>query len=488
MKKFIQLAILLAFFTTNTTNTYSQQFVKKSIKVFENTQSSAFGMAAIDYDSDGWIDIFGVDLQGVERLFHNEGNGEFKLINIDKGGFNGGTTDCGLSWGDYDNDGDPDPFIGTQVGVNHFFRNDGAKGFTRITEGQIATDSLNSFDAVWVDYDNDGWLDLYTCNMKSFNINARPGAPNFFYHNNGDGTFDRIENNGVSAEKGNTITGSFADYDNDGDVDLFVPEMGSHNFFYTNNGDGTFEANSKSVIVEDTTVSLSGCWADYDNDGDLDIFVTNGVIDQKDMLYKNNGDGSFTRIYNSPLVENSASAWNGAWGDIDNDGDEDLYVSVWGGKNLFYLNNGDGIFIKNDESPIVTDSENSNTSVSIWGDFNNDGDLDLVTADCAIGKINFYENNGNSNNWVNIKLIGTESNKSAIGAQIRVRANINGKIVTQMREISANNGFRSIHDGFRAHFGLGDAQEIESIQVRWPSGKISIKSHISINQHLSLTE
>ena len=487
MKKFILInsILLLAIISIES---YSQTFIRKSVQSFENTLTASFGMAAIDYDSDGLLDVFGVDLNGEERLFHNEGNGVFKLISNENGGINGGTTDCGLSWGDYDNDGDPDPFIGTQLGENHFFRNDGEKGFTRVTEGHIVTDSLSSFDAVWVDYDNDGWLDLYTCNLKSFHYIGRPGKPNFFFHNNGDGTFSKVEKSMISLDKGNTITASFADYDNDGDADLFVPEMGSNNYFYTNNGDGTFSSVSDGDIVQDTTVSLSASWSDYDNDGDLDLFVTNGVIPQKDMFYKNNNDGSFTRIFDSPLVENSASAWNGAWGDIDNDGDEDLYVSVWGGQNYFYLNNGDGTFTQNDESPIISDSKNSNTSVSVWGDFDNDGDLDFITADCAISKNIYYENTGNSNHWLRIKLIGTKSNKSAIGAQVRIKAKINGESITQMREVSASNGFRSISNDFWAHFGLGDASIIESLQIRWPSGKISNRTNIGSNQFMTIKE
>ncbi len=488
MKKIIQLNVLLTCAAFLTTNTYSQSFIRKPIPSFDNTSVAAFGMSAIDYDLDGLLDVFCVDLVGVERLFHNEGNGIFKLITIDQGGINGGTTDCGLSWGDYDNDGDPDLFIGTQLGENHFFRNNAKMGFSRVIEGSLVTDSLSSFDAVWVDYDNDGWLDILTCNLKSFNINARPGASNYFFHNNRDGSFTKIVDDVVSTDKGNTITGSFADYDNDGDVDLFAPDMGSNNYFYTNNGDGTFSSVSKGEIVEDTTVSLSAAWADYDNDGDLDIFVTNGVIEQKDMLYRNNGDGTFKRIFDSPPVENSASAWNGAWGDIDNDGDEDLYVSVWGGQNYFYINNGDGTFSQNDESSIISDSKSSNTSVSVWGDFDNDGDLDFITADCASARNLYYENTGNSNHWLRIKLIGTVSNKSAIGAQVRLKTTINGRSVRQMREISASNGFRSISNDFWPHFGLGDAQTIEYLEIRWPSGKVTRQTNVSTDQILTITE
>jgi len=484
MKKINRLKLLFICLLFISTQTFSQIFTRKSINSFDSTSVTAFGMSAIDYDSDGLLDVFGIDLTGEDRLFHNEGNGTFKLIK----GINGGTRDCGLSWGDFDNDGDPDPFIGTQYGVNHFFKNDGDKGFTRVTDGLIVTDSLNSFDAVWVDYDNDGWLDLFTCNVLSFDIKSRPGTPNFLFHNNGDRTFTKIENDVISAAKGNNITGSFADYDNDGDVDLFVPDMGSNNYFYINNGNGSFTEVTNGDIIGDTTISLCGSWADYDNDGDLDIFVANGVVAQKDMLYNNNGDGSFTRILESPVVNNSASAWNGAWGDIDNDGDEDLYVSIWGGKNYFYLNNGDGTFSQNDDDPIVKDSENSSTSVSVWGDFDNDGDLDFITADCASKRNIYYENTGNKNHWIRIKLIGTVSNRSAIGAQVRIKATINGESVWQMREISASNGFRSISNDFWAHFGLGKTDKIDFIEVRWPSGKVSKQTNISPDQFLTITE
>ncbi len=488
MKNFIRLNLLLIALLFIANQSFSQIFKRKVISSFENTSIAAFGMSAIDYNSDGLLDLFGIDLKGEDRLFKNEGKGKFKLIDIGSGGIDGGTRDCGLSWGDFDNDGDPDPYIGTQAGINHFFRNDGKKGFTRITEGIIATDSLNSFDAVWTDYDNDGNLDLFTCNVLTFDYKPRPGTPNFLFKNAGNGAFTKIINNVISADKGNTITGSFADYDNDGDVDLFVPDMGKNNYLYKNNGDGSFTKVTEGDIVEDKSLSLCGSWSDYDNDGDLDIFVANGVIPQKDMLFNNNGDGTFKRIHEGPVVNNSASAWNVAWGDVDNDGDEDLYVSVWAGKNYFYINNGDGTFSQNSKDPIVADSDSTNTSVSVWGDFDNDGDLDFVTADCASSRNIYYENKGNSNHWIRIKLIGTISNKSAIGAQVRVKAEINGKKVIQMREISASNGFRSISNDFWAHFGLGDADKIDSIEIRWPSGKKTNKRNIDPDQILTITE
>lgn len=330
MKNFIKFKLILVCLTFISNQSFSQIFKRKLVSSFENTGTAAFGMSAIDYNSDGLLDLFCVDLKGDERLFRNEGK----------------------------------------------------EGFTRITKGIIATDTLNSFDAVWVDYNNDGNIDLFTCNVLSFGIKIRPGAQNFLFQNMGNGTFSKIENNVVSKDKGNSITGSFADYDNDGDVDLFVPDMGQNNYLYENNGDGSFTKVTKGDIVKDSSVSLCGSWADFDNDGDLDF----------------------------------------------------------------------------------------------------------VTADCVSSRNIYYENLGNSNRRIRIKLIGTVSNKSAIGAQVRIKAIINGKSVLQMREISASNGFRSISNDFRAHFGLGDADKIDSIHIRWPSGKTSTQKNINPNQFLTITE
>ncbi|PLX14685.1 MAG: hypothetical protein C0597_09625 [Marinilabiliales bacterium] len=487
MKRVKQLIlILIGLFLSN--QSISQIFIKKNIESFESTKCNLWGLTAIDYDSDGYLDLFGTDIQGEERLFRNDGKGNFILVNNDNGGIDCGGRESGISWGDYDNDGDPDPLIATQGGVNYLFNNKNEKGFNRIRSGHIVTDTLNSFDAAWVDYDNDGWLDAFASNVLTFGVNKRPGTFSYFYRNKGNGKFKKIKNDIISVDEGNSTTASFADYDNDGDQDLFIADMGDFNRFYTNNGDGTFTKVTSGDIVESQNHSLSAAWADYDNDGDLDIFVVNGLYAEKDALYSNNGDKTFTKILEGPLVNNPAGGWNAAWGDIDNDGDEDLYVSTWNSINLFYINNGDGTFTKNENEAIVTDSDSISTATSVWGDFDNDGDLDFITANCIDSKNIYYENVGNNNNWISIKLEGTISNRSAVGAQIRVKAVINGQEVQQMREISASNGFRTLNNGFRAHFGLGNADIIENIEVKWPSGKKSIINKIDVNQFFLIKE
>ena len=494
VKSVILLALWSAsiFAQTNQAEKSEPLFIYNPDNTLNTTNVSAWGMAAIDYDSDGLLDICGITLNGTDRLFHNEGNGTFKLIDTDQGGFEGGSSDCGLSWGDLDNDGDPDVAIGTQSGKNHIFRNNGTNGFARISKGIAVTDRLGSYDAVWVDYDNDGWLDLYTANIGTLETIARPGTPNYLFHNNGNGTFTKIENSVISTESKNNITGTWADFDNDGDQDLFSPEVVLNNSYYLNNGDGTFTQVTEGDIVEGDHHSFCGSVSDYDNDGDLDLFVASTNSDKNEELYdlllNNNGDGSFKKVTEDPVVTTISNAWNGAWGDYDNDGDEDLFVSCWGSDHLLYSNNGDGTFIQVTDEAMLTELNGKNMATALWGDFDNDGDLDFIGANCLDNRIDYFENRGNSNHWLKIKLQGTVSNRSAIGARVKIKAKIDGKNVWQIREISASNGFRSMNEGLRAHFGIGEAEVIDSLIINWPSGQQTIKTNIQADQFLNIEE
>ncbi|MCH8010807.1 MAG: VCBS repeat-containing protein [Candidatus Marinimicrobia bacterium] len=381
---------------------------------------------------------------------------------------NDGGMSTGSSWGDYDNDGDIDLFVANSNENNSLYRNNGDGTFTKITTGVIVTDGGNSYGSSWGDYDNDGYIDLFVANNGS--------QDNFLYRNNGDGTFTNITQGVIVTDGGSSGGSSWGDYDNDGNLDLFVANSGENNFLYRNNGDGTFTKITEGDIVKDEGSFLSISWGDYDNDGNLDLFVANSG--ENNFLYRNNGDGTFTKITEGDIVNDGEMSTGSSWGDYDNDGDIDLFVANDGGQdNFLYRNNGDGTFTKITEGDIANDAGSS--WCSIWGDYDNDGNLDLFVAN--FGENNFlYRNNGNSNNWVNIKFIGTVSNTSAIGAKVRLKTTINGTSFWQMREITGQTGY--------AEFGLGDATLIDSIKIEWPSGIVQDTTNLAVNQFITIIE
>ena len=265
---------------------------------------------------------------------------------------------------------------------------------------------------------------------------------------------------------------------------LFVSTgNGLKNSLYHNNGDGTFSKITTGIIVNETSYSVGSAWGDYDNDGFLDMFVANRL--GSNFLYRNNGDGTFTKITSGTVVTDVADANGCSWGDYDGDGYLDLFVTNWNGQhNALYKNNGDGTFTKITTGNLVI--EGGNSVACGWADFNNDGFLDLFVANVG-GQNNFlYRNDGNEKSRISIKGIGTTSNRSAIGAKIKVKATIGGSTRWQTRQISSANGW----DGsdLSAYFGLGDASIIETLRIEWPSGVIQEIQTVPVNQILTVTE
>ncbi|MFQ5824499.1 MAG: FG-GAP-like repeat-containing protein, partial [bacterium] len=430
-----------------------------------------------DYDNDGNMDLFVSNFNLPEGqnnfLYRNNGDGSF--IKITEGDIvNDGGISSGSSWGDYDNDGDSDLFV-VNFGNNFLYANNGDGSFTKIAEGDIVNDGSSSHGASWGDYDNDGDLDLFVANWNNEN--------NFLYANNGDGTFTRITTGTIVNDGGNSTGCIWGDYDNDGYLDLFVANEGN-NFLYANNGDGGFNKITTGSIVTDGGSSLSSSFGDYDNDGDLDLFVAN-KNDENDLLYSNNGDGTFTKITTGDIVNDGSNSHGANWGDYDNDGYLDLFVANHGGNNFLYRNNGDGTFNKVTAGHIVNDGIFSQGSS--WADYDNDGDLDLFVGN--VGNNFLYANNGYSNNWINIKCNGTVSNRSAVGTKVRVKATINGRAVWQLNEISGQTGggFGG-QNSLNTEFGLGDATIIDSLKIEWSSGIVRIFMNIPVNQFLTVRE
>jgi len=396
-------------------------FTKITIGDIVNDGGTSRGCAWADYDNDNDLDLFVAnDYDQNNFLYSNNGDGTF--IKISSGSVvNDGAMSSSISWGDYDNDADLDLFVANYVDQKNFlYQNDGTGQFKKVTNGNIVNDISFSMGSSWADYDNDGYLDLFVTNGGSSVLQN-----NFLFHNNGDSSFIKITTGIIVNDASYSEGCCWGDYDNDGDLDLFVANNNDQdNNLFSNNGDGTFTKITTGIVVNDKGNSMGGSWGDFDNDGDLDLFVTNW-LDQNNFLYANNGDGTFTKILSSPVVSDAGHSWGSAWGDFDNDGDLDLFVANAGNqKNFLYSNKGDGTFEKISTGIVVEESVTS-TSVS-WGDYNNDGFLDLFVSSEDNQKNCLYANNGNGNNWINIKCVGTISNHSAIGAKVRVKAIING--------------------------------------------------------------
>jgi hypothetical protein len=457
-----------------------------------SSETAAWG----DYNNDGWEDLFVTsDRGGVDYLYKNNGDGTFtstlagELVND-------GMDGSAALWGDYDNDGSLDLFITVfdwpTPQRNLLYRNEGNGTFTKVTAGRIVTDTYaGSFSSVWGDYDNDGHIDLFAARVGDALKDA-------LYQNDGAGGFNRILTGPVVNDSAASCGAAWGDYNNDGKLDLFVTGGGTlgssitgNNLLYRNDGNGTFARITTGAIVNDGGPSEGCAWGDYDNDGFLDLFVANGgesdVPPRKNFLYRNTGTGAFTRVTAGAIATDTGHFVAGSWGDYDNDGFLDVFVSRYrGGNNALYRNNGDGAFEKVTAGSIVNDRGAS--TACVWGDYDNDGFLDLFVANYGSGQVNFlYHNDGNTNQWLKIKCVGGPSNRAAIGAKVRVQAqNGSGALTWQMREISGGHGIGQ--NSLITHFGLGNATNAQSVRIEWPSGIVQTLTNVAAKQLLTVTE
>ena len=427
-----------------------------------------------DFNNDGFQDLFVSTRNGGSLLYSNNGNGTFSQVTT--GPIPTDANNCfGAAWGDYDNDGFSDLFVAVNnSGSDWLYHNNGNGTFTRITNGAIVSSGGNGNNCSWADYDNDGFLDLWVANSDQ---------NDFLFRNNQDGTFTRVTNNAVALKTGNSQGGAWADYDEDGLPDLFVSRVNEPNLLYHNEGGGVFMPVTNGVVVNDISVGQGTSWGDYDNDGHLDLFVVNP--NSRNFLYRNNGDGTFTRITNGAVATDIGNGHGCAWADYDNDGHLDLFVANRLGVNFLYHNTGTGTFTRVTSGAVVTD--NADAVSGAWADYDNDGFQDLFVTELNSFSNRLFHNGGNSNNWITIQCSGRVSNRSAIGARVRVKATLGGRTVWQMRQISGGDGLGSQND-LRASFGLGDATNVEIARVEWPSGIVQEWHDIPAKQFLTITE
>jgi len=469
----------------------AQTFVKitdagNPIVSFTPSQPAYAGASWIDIDNDGDLDLFVND----NFLFRNDGNGEFtRLTNTGiQSGWQAGQFNSGHSWGDFDNDGYWDLFMANRQ--SGLFRNNGDGTFSH---GPLPTQP-NGWAAAFADYDRDGWLDIVVTHPCGF---IGPCHPNWLFRSDGNGGFTEVSGNDVTTGNAAYTVANWSDFDLDGDMDLFIGSgeisAPSKDHIYLNQltetGSPDLVRQDQGTLFGDLRDGQLWNWIDFDNDGDLDGFVTNYLTAQPNDFYRNDGNGSFTKLTTDDLggadMVSAPGNWlNNIWGDFDNDGDLDAYVSNDGADDRYYRNNGDGTFTSLQMPFLATGGARGAAA----GDYDNDGDLDLfIGAVTAAGKGLYRNEDGNANNWASFTLVGTVSNRSAIGARVRLKATLGGKAVWQLRELSSQNSFCGMNSP-RIHFGLADAQRIDSVLIEWPSGLVEAYENLEVNMFCTITE
>jgi len=472
---------------------FGQNFTKITTGPIVNTAADSRSVNWVDVNNDGNIDLFisnGKAGGQNNMLYLNQGAGTFVAVTSDPIVLDGKPSD-GATFADTDNDGDLDAFVANWYNEsNLFYTNGGSGNFTQIVGVPLVTSGGYSETASWGDYDGDGLVDLYVSRSGATSLLRR----NQLYHNDGGNAFTKITAGTLVTHAFISRSVNWTDIDADGDLDLFVSNEGTGNEnIYRNDGGGNFTAITTGELVNNGGSTMSSSWGDYDNDGDLDVYLCNDGSDN--ALFRNEGNFNFTKITADPVTMTGSHSFSSAWSDIDNDGDLDLFVTNSYNptpellNNFLYLNNGNGSFTKVEAGAPATDLSWSYGCA--FSDYDNDGFEDLAVATVAFNGNDttdfLYHNDGNSNHWITIKLVGTATNRSAIGTKIMVKATINGNVVWQMREISAQSSYCGQND-LRAHFGLGDADQIETIIVKWLSGAEETYSNINENQFITIVE
>ena len=490
------------------------------------------GLALFDYDNDGDVDIYflnGAPLKGTESnvrpknaLYRNEGNWKFTDV-TEQTGLGDTGYGLGVAVADYDNDGDQDVYL-NNYGSNVLYQNNGDGTFTDIAK-QAGVD--NGFQvgagACFLDMDKDGDLDLYVSNYLEFsydthvtkNIQGVPvyANPRYYrpvhdnlYINNGDITFtDVSKERGIAEHAGWGMGTVCGDYDNDGDTDIFVANDVAENFLFKNNGSGKFE---EVALISGFAYDLSGhsqgsmgvdC-GDYDNDGWLDFYMTS-FQQQFAALYKNLGNGIFDEVN---LITGAGSGtrpyvtWGNSFVDFDNDGDRDIFVAcghlqdnvelyddtkTYLARNILLMNTGDGKFVN------VSNESGDGMKIKLssrgagFDDLDNDGDIDVVILNSRREPTILRNDSPSKGHWIQVRLRGTKSNRDGVGARVKVIAGD----LTLVDEVHSGRGYQS-HYGMRLHFGLGNRNRIDRIEVHWIGGGSDILKDIAVDHLLTITE
>jgi len=480
----------------------AQRFTQVTTGTIVTANVSSGGCSWADYNNDGYPDLFVSNITTSNQLFKNNGDGSFQEITFGDIVNDGGISNSAV-WGDYDNDGNLDLFVSNNPPanfapeLNFLYKNNGSPNydFSKIASPPSQSDANYTWSSSWVDYDNDGDLDLHVPDNKHL-------RKDFFYENDGNGVFTSITPSFVTPDVESTGVVSWIDYDNDGDQDLFMiksgrthPSNGENNRFYHNllmeTGQLEFKRVTTAGLVNHFDLDFQASWADYDNDGDFDVYL--GNFDNRNYLYRNDGDSLFTQITTGAPVTNNTATLGSSWGDYDNDGDVDLFVlNTSGQRSRYYQNDGNGNFTV--LSNVLIGAPLINVSAAqgcAHADYNNDGYLDLYVANSFSlnnARNYLYLNSGGSNRFLEITCKGVVSNAAAIGTKVRIKAVLNGQPVWQLRQISGSPTGNHSQNDLRVHFGVGDATIIDSLIIEWPLGLKETYTAIPSNQFLEFVE
>src|SRR5713101_6879185 len=496
------------------------------------------GVALLDYDNDGYLDIFftnGARIPSLakdspdfsNRLYHNNHDGTFTDV-TDRASVKGYGYSVGVAVADFDNDGFPDIYV-TGVNRNTLYHNNGDGTFTDVTErAGVAGIGPNgkklwSVSAAWIDYDNDGRLDLFVSNYLNWSfetskvcgppgrrLSCSPtvykGEPNFLYHNNGDGTFTDVSAaTGIAEHIGKGMGVAIADYNADGWMDIFVANDNQRNFLFKNRGGKGFDEVGVEAGVAYTEdgipVSSMGVdFRDYRNDGRPGIFIT-ALGGETFPLYRNEGNGLFnmdTNPANIGFPTYKMSGWGAGIVDFSNDGYKDLFSA-----NSHVSENADidpqqhylqtnAIFENMKDNTFQDVSAHAGPGLSLraahrgaaFGDLNNDGKVDIVVSVIAGHAELLYNTTANGNHWLLIQTIGTKSNRDGIGTQIKLTSHSGS---AQFNQVTTAGSYASSSDK-RVHFGLGRDTLVKEITLRWPSGTVQTLHNVKADQILKVTE
>ncbi len=472
--KKICLAALVLLSTTLVVQAQTK-FEDRSAQSGINNRGSNHGISFGDFNNDGLEDVYvSVREDGVpNKLYINRGDLLFDEIGEAAGVNSTGSTTAAV-WGDVNNDGLLDLYIGNTGSPNILYLNNGDLTFQDITMSAAVGDPFDPRSVQFADVDNDGFLDIYVHNFNTENV---------LYKNNQDNTFTDITLASGALNIDAAMGTIFFDIDADGDQDLYVLNDGGVNQLFENNGEGVFENISEGSGLDIYCSCMGVDFADMDHDGDYDIYVTNYGVN---FLFENNGDGTFTDIGQELDVDDTGMGWGTFWFDYDNDGDQDIYLAnhefIASRPNILYRNDG------NDSFEPVSTNTNIESPYASFGtasaDVNNDGYLDIFVANWGTTARNqLFVNDVQENNSVLVKAIGTESNTSAIGTTITVRTG--DKI--QIDQVTGAASYAS-QNSLVLHFGLGSIEMIDEMTIKWPSGIEESYFNLSVNTYFTVTE
>lgn len=478
-----------------------------------NREEFGPGVCVADFDGDGWQDIYFVNgrdlydrnISVTNALYRNNHDGTFTDV-TKKASVPGTGYGLGCVWGDLDNDGFVDLFV-TQFGKNVLYRNNGNGTFTDITD-KAGVSGLESGEfhsgATFLDYDRDGWLDLYVgsyvdlgdkryCRLGEILSSCAPseyrGSPDALYHNNHDGTFTNVTQvAGVYQPQGKNLSVQGGDYDNDGWPDLFVANDGLNAYLYHNERNGKFKevglstgmaVTSRGTVMAAMCVSLG----DYDNDGQLDLYISD-FQRSSDHLWHNDGKGFFDEVSDEAGITQltrDVLSFGGGFVDYDNDGLLDIFIANghvypevelatpgthYQQINSLFHNEANGRFAEVSKlSGNGFETPHAGRGAA-FADFDNDGFVDVLVANNGDFPLLLHNSGGSGNNFLNLKLVGKKSNRDAMGARMHV---VTGSM-SQIREVAGGGSYLSQSD-LRANFGLGKAKRADVVEINWPSGQ-----------------